>query len=158
MSARRSAPYVLAASQSREGDTGFKLRAVDTAGTVSLLEFSLDAWASGPDLHDHHDSDEAFYVLSGLMEMQVGTDRYRLGPGEFAWVPRGTAHTFANAASQPARALTVATPGGLENFLADQARYLASCHGNPDPAVLAEMREQHAGNRLGPPIRSPEAP
>ncbi|MEO7194885.1 MAG: cupin domain-containing protein [Pseudonocardiaceae bacterium] len=162
MSDQRSGPYILgragARDHSSDSASGFKLRAVDTAGLLSFLEFSLEEWQSGPDLHVHSDSDESFYVLSGEMEFQVGEERHVVGPGEFVWVPRGTAHTFANAGESPARALTVATPGGLERFFAEQAQYLASCVGELDPSVLAEIRRRHGGARLGPPIRSQHAP
>jgi mannose-6-phosphate isomerase-like protein (cupin superfamily) len=155
----RSAPYILGRGEGRDGTGGgFKLQARESAGLLTILEFSLRPWESGPDLHLHSNSDESFYVVSGELEMQVGEERHVLGPGDFAWVPRGTPHTFANASSQPAVAITAATPGGLENYFADQAEYLASCRGEPDPAILAEIRRRHGGARLGPPIRSKRAP
>lgn len=161
MDEQRAASYVLGPGQSRsvpDGPDGFKIRAADSGGLVSLFEFSLQPWQSGPDLHRHHDSDEAFYVVEGTMEMQVGEDRLVLGVGEFAWVPRGSAHTFANAGPGTARALTIATPGGLEHFLADLHRFLASSTGQPDRAALAELRTRHGGTLLGPPIRARAAP
>jgi mannose-6-phosphate isomerase-like protein (cupin superfamily) len=100
MDGQRADPYVLSNSESRGlpgGVQGFKIRAVDSAGLVSFFEFTLGAWESGPPLHVHGTSDESFYVLEGNLEMEVGEQRHLLGPGEFAWVPRGTAHTFANA-------------------------------------------------------------
>jgi hypothetical protein len=124
--------------------SGFKIRACDSGGLVSFFEFSLAAWESGPDLHLHAASDESFYVLSGVLEMQVGEQQHLLGAGWFAWVPRGMAHTFANAGPDAARALTIATPGGIEDFFVEQSRYLASSAGHPDRAVFAEIRERQA--------------
>jgi mannose-6-phosphate isomerase-like protein (cupin superfamily) len=161
MNRQRAAPYVLRASKSRDvpgGLQGFKIRADDSAGLVSFFEFTLGAWESGPSLHLHRTSDESFYVLNGNLEMQVGEQRYLLGPGEFAWVPRGTAHTFANAGPVAARALTIATPGGIEDFFVEQSQYLASSGEHPEIGVLAEIRERHGGALLGPPIRAREAP
>lgn len=161
MDEQRAQPYVLGSSESRsipDGPAGFKIRKNDSGGLVSFFEFSLDAWQSGPDLHLHGNSDESFYVLSGSMEMQVGEQRHVLEAGEFAWVPRGTAHTFANAGTAIARALTIATPGGIEDFFVEHARYLASTTGKADRAVLAELRERHGGALLGPPIRARAAP
>jgi hypothetical protein len=87
---------------------------------------------------------------SVFKQSKVGQDRHVLGPGEFAWVPRGTAHTFANASPHPARAITVATPGGLKNFFAEQAQYLASVGGEPDPAVLAGIVANRCAARFSP--------
>jgi mannose-6-phosphate isomerase-like protein (cupin superfamily) len=158
----RSGPYILGRAEGRDGTRGgassFKLRARESAGLLTILEFSLSAWESGPDLHLHSNSDESFYVVSGELEMQVGEERHVLGPRDFAWVPRGTPHTFANASSEPALAITAATPGGLENYFIDQAEYLASCREEPDPVILDEIRRRHGGARLGPPIRSKQAP
>jgi mannose-6-phosphate isomerase-like protein (cupin superfamily) len=158
---QRADCYVLGSSEGRDvpqGLPGFKIRARDSGGLVSFFEFSLAAWESGPDLHLHVASDESFYVLSGVLEMQVGEQRHLLGAGEFAWVPRGMAHTFANAGPDAAHALTIATPGGIEDFFVEQSRYLASSAGDPDRAVLAEIRERHGGALLGPPIRARGAP
>ncbi|MGI5128064.1 cupin domain-containing protein [Pseudonocardia sp. CA-107938] len=140
------------------GSSDFLVRARESAGLVSVLEFGLDGWQAGPDLHLHEQSDEMFYVLSGELEMQVGTERHVLGQGDFAWVPRGTAHTFVNATGEPARALTVATPGGLEDFLADQAAYLAGLAGPPDRDELDRLRRRHGGRLLGPPITATRQP
>ena len=134
------------------------VRARESAGLVSILEFGLDGWQAGPDLHVHDQSDEMVHVLSGELAMQVGDDRHILGRGDVAWVPRGTAHTFGNAGSDPARALAVATPGGLEDFLADQATYLAARTGPPDRDALAQLRRRHGGRLPGPPIRATRQP
>lgn len=152
MSARRAESFVHRASRDRAA-AGFLLESETTAGLVSLLEFALEGWQPGPDLHLHAHSDEAFYVLDGELEMQVAEQRHILGPGDFAWVPRGVAHTFVNATERQARALTIAVPGGLENYFAEQAAYLAGLTGQPDNEELAEIRRRHGGLRLGPPIR-----
>lgn len=153
----RPAAAFVRRSATDQAEAGFLLAARQTGGLVSVLEFALHGWQSGPDLHLHADSDESFYVLDGELEFQVGEQRYVLGPGDFAWVPRGIGHTFANATAGRARALTVATPGGLEDYLAEQAAYLAGCTGEPDPAALDELRRRHGGRRLGPPIRPDSA-
>src|SRR5258707_11175258 len=95
---QQSQPFVLAPSEARlESPSGpafrssFKLLALDTDGQFSLLEWTLEPWQPGPGLHSHN-FDEAFYVLSGEVEFQVGEDRHVLGPRHLAWVPRGTQH------------------------------------------------------------------
>jgi mannose-6-phosphate isomerase-like protein (cupin superfamily) len=95
-------------------------------------------------MHEH-DYDEAFYVLAGEVEFQVGEERHVLGPRHLAWVPRNIKHSFANAGSVPATGLSVAAPGGLEEIL------LAHAAGEPPPS-------KYGMNPLGPPIRATGAP
>ena len=159
--AERAGAYLLRQGESRGAPgeaSGFKIRAADSGGLVSFFEFALDGWQSGPDLHLHSASDESFYVLEGALEMQVGDERHVLEAGEFAWVPRDTPHTFANAGADPARALTIATPGGIERFFAEHTRYLEQLTGPPGRSILAEIRRRHGGQLLGPPIRARNAP
>jgi hypothetical protein len=58
----RAAPYVLAAGETRRDDAilPFKALASDTGGLLSVCEFTLGAWESGPVLHMHTGVDEAF--------------------------------------------------------------------------------------------------
>jgi quercetin dioxygenase-like cupin family protein len=145
----RSKPFVLSPSEARPNSQGglgyttaFKLLGKDTGGAFSLLEWSLEPWQEGPGLHQHN-FDEAFYVLTGQVVFQIGEDRRVLGPGELAWMPRNTPHSFSSAGPQRSTGLTVSTPGGLENVFAKLNA------GEPAPA---EFQVQH----LGPPVRANE--
>ena len=106
----------------------------------------------------HTDIDEAFFVSRGSLEAQLGEDRVAIGEGGFLWVPRGTAHTFANAGPDPVHVLALATPGGIEDLFAEQYEYLTSLDGPPDLAVLDEMSQRHGSPTVGPPIRARKAP
>jgi quercetin dioxygenase-like cupin family protein len=150
-----AAPFVLAPGQSRghpSADIMIKLGADDSDSALTVLYQSLAPWASGPPLHSHRSEDEAFYVLAGTLLLQVGQQRYQIPAGGFAWLPRGVPHTFANATGQPLRAIGLAVPGGIEDLLAEQAAYLASLTGPPDPGVLAALGALHGTTVLGPPI------
>ncbi len=156
----RAAPYVLAAGETRRDDAilPFKALASDTGGLLSACEFTLGGWESGPVLHSHDAVDEAFHVLRGKLEAQLGDRRVQAEAGGFLWVPRGTAHSFANAGPDPVQVLALALPGGVEELFAEQAAYLTSVQGPPDPGVLAEIGTRHGAPTLGPPIRSTDAP
>lgn len=156
----RAPPFVLGPVEPDDGgaSTSFKVRADDTAGLLSVFEFALTAWESGPVLHLHKASDESFYVLSGELELQIGDERSIVSPGDFAWVPRGTPHTFANAGEVTARGITIATPGGIEHMFQELAEYVASTNGQPDQQELDAIRQRHGGATLGPSIRSNRAP
>jgi mannose-6-phosphate isomerase-like protein (cupin superfamily) len=156
----RAAPYALAAGESRRDDAilPFKALARDTGGLLSACEFTLGPWESGPVLHLHTTVDEAFYVVRGKLEAQLDDRRVQAAAGGFLWVPRGTAHSFANAGPDPVQVLALALPGGIEEFFAEQAAYLSSVQGPPDPSVLGEIGARHGAPTVGPSIRSKDAP
>lgn len=147
---QRSKLLVLEPSQTRPDSPAgipFKLLADDTGGQISALEWTLGPWQSGPERHAHH-FDEAFYVVAGELEMYLDGERHVLASRCMAWVPRETAHTFANAGPDPVTVLTIATPGGLEKFFAAQ---------DGNPAAFPDVPELGV-RRLGPRIRSERAP
>jgi mannose-6-phosphate isomerase-like protein (cupin superfamily) len=99
-----------------------KASADQTAGTLGVFECLVPAGAQGPPEHVHVTFDEAFYVLEGVLPLQVKDETTLLPSGAFAFVPRGTRHTFSNPSEAPIRFLTVCTPGGFEGFFVDAAR------------------------------------
>ena len=155
-----SSPYLLSAGQTRLENAmlPFKVLAADSGGAISVCEFVLPAWSSGPVLHRHDAVDEGFFVVAGRLEFQLDDERRAAGAGDFAWVPRGTAHTFACAGDDPVHVVSFACPGGIEHLFAEQHHYLAGLTGPPDPQVLDEMGERHGAATLGPPITARRAP
>jgi mannose-6-phosphate isomerase-like protein (cupin superfamily) len=59
--------------------------------------------------HVHHRDDEAWYVLEGVLRVQVGDAVVEAGHGAGVFVPRGTPHTYWNAGTGPLRYLLVMT-------------------------------------------------
>ena len=59
--------------------------------------------------HVHHSDDEAWYVLEGVLRVQVGTDEVEAQAGSAVFVPRGKAHTYWNPGPGPVRYLLVMT-------------------------------------------------
>ena len=92
------------------------LRSEESEVAVSIVETSPRP-GTGPPLH-RHDFDEAFYVIEGRLSFQVGDELIEVGPGELAFAPRGTPHTFANLSDAAARQLIVCTPAGFERYFA----------------------------------------
>jgi quercetin dioxygenase-like cupin family protein len=93
--------------------------AADTGDAFSLFEGRV-APRQGPPLHRHQD-DEAFLVLDGTFDFQVGEERLHLGPGGFAFVSKQTPHTYLNSsAEQEGRLLIITLPAGPhERFFAE---------------------------------------
>ena len=160
-SAHRAGPYVLAPGKIRRNPLSvpsIKADSSDTAGLVTVCEGTLAPWESGPPLHAHTRQDEAIYVVEGTLLVQVGEDRHELTAGTFAWIPRDTPHTFANAADTSVRAINISVPGGLEGLFAEQGEYFANLDGEPDPAELGRMGARYGGRLLGGPITATTAP
>ena len=61
---------------------------------LALIEFDLEPSFGGPDIHSHTDHTDAFYVLGGSIEVQIGNERIVAGAGSFAAAPPGVEHTF----------------------------------------------------------------
>jgi quercetin dioxygenase-like cupin family protein len=104
------------------GDTmTLKATGESTGGGLVLLE-NLTAPGGGPPPHIHTREDEFFYVLDGTFEVRIGDELHALGPGGYAYVPRGTVHNFRNTAKTPSRLLVGFTPAGMEGFFRDSGR------------------------------------
>ena len=102
------------------GDTyTFKATGDSTGGALALLEASIPP-GSGPPPHVHADEDEAFYVLSGALQVAAGEQILEARAGDFVFVPRGTLHSFKNLDVQAARALILSVPAGLDRFFEDR--------------------------------------
>jgi mannose-6-phosphate isomerase-like protein (cupin superfamily) len=131
------------------GDTmTLKATAESTGGGLLLLE-NLTAPGGGPPPHLHTREDEFFYVVDGSFEIRVGDELHALGPGGFAFVPRGTVHNFRNTAETPSRILVGFTPAGIEGFFRESGR--AAVDDGPAPGVDADeiARTLVAAERYG---------
>jgi mannose-6-phosphate isomerase-like protein (cupin superfamily) len=99
----------------------FLAESKDTGGSFTLLEGLLKP-GNEPPPHVHGREDELFYVLEGEMDMYVGNEVFKTGPGECLFLPRLQPHTFI-VSSPRLRTLVLFMPGGLEEcFRARSAR------------------------------------
>jgi mannose-6-phosphate isomerase-like protein (cupin superfamily) len=142
---------------SDEGDTAkdsphrFKATAKSTAGR---FDFFVGTFAprTGPPLHYHVHQDDTWYVLDGVLTMQVGDDVFDIGPGDFVSIPPRVAHTFDNLHNGDAavRAVNVMTPGGLFEMFDEMADVPA---GPNQSAALSEVAAGHGTLIVGPTLR-----
>jgi mannose-6-phosphate isomerase-like protein (cupin superfamily) len=61
-------------------------------------------------------SDEAYYVLEGEVEFQVGTHRQQVRAGDFLYAPSNTVHAFRGLSEKPARMVVFDAPAHAEAF------------------------------------------
>lgn len=87
----------------------------ETGGAFFLAEVCV-APGGGTPPHIHHREDESFQLLEGTLTIQVGENTITVRAGDFAFLPRGIAHSFKNIGEGNAKALVLTTPAGLEGF------------------------------------------
>jgi quercetin dioxygenase-like cupin family protein len=114
----------------------------------------------GAPAHTHTREDEAFYVLSGevLVEVEGVTDPLRLGTGAFLFAPRHRRHGYRNVGTTTARLLVLAMPGtGLDRMFAAFDEVGKQSRHTPAIQTIAAIAEQYGPDtavlvhcRLGP--------
>jgi mannose-6-phosphate isomerase-like protein (cupin superfamily) len=111
-------PVVLGPGAGREYAMGriravFKADGAQTGGAYSISEWWLEPRTRGPGAH-RHDEDDVFYVIAGVMSVQVGEEWIDAPAGSFVLVPGGTTHDFENRGEVRAGVLNICAPGGFE--------------------------------------------
>jgi oxalate decarboxylase/phosphoglucose isomerase-like protein (cupin superfamily) len=72
----------------------------------------------GHDRHNHPESEEILYVLSGEgQQMLDDRDAFHVKPGDTIYVPTGVFHSTRNTGWEPMRLLAIYNPGGPEKAL-----------------------------------------
>ena len=116
-------------------DLCVKAGANDTGGAFSVMEYSAGAGFGGPPPHVHQRMVEAFYVLEGELNVTVGKETARAGPGGFVLVSAGTVHTFSNQGTVPAKFILLVSPGGFEKYF-EELPAIVDTHGYPPPPEI----------------------
>jgi quercetin dioxygenase-like cupin family protein len=118
----------------------FKVTGKETQGATTVIDQIIQP-RSGPPPHIHHREDEAFYVLEGAFQFMCGDQRTTLQTGAFAYIPKGTLHTFKNISDKPGRLLVTITPAGLEDFFYKIGSPATNLNSPPpfDPAVINKL-------------------
>ncbi|PAP77208.1 cupin domain-containing protein [Rubrivirga marina] len=154
---RRRAGSLVRAGQDRTGRPrhvfgGLRIDAKvppsDTAGDLYVIEHTDEA-KGGPPRHVHHAQDEWFYVLEGAYRVDVGEERFDLGPGDSVFAPREVPHVWAHVSEGEGRLIIAFQPAGqMESFLGG----LAEMGSAPSPEMMAPLFASHGMTMLGPPL------
>lgn len=125
----------------------------DTGGAYAVHEQWITP-AGNPPPHQHRHEDEAFLVLAGSIDVTVGDTTVALGPGGFAFGPRGVPHTYA-VTSETAHLLVISSPAGAERFFRAVGQVAASLDlpepAAPDVATVVATAARHGITILPPP-------
>ena len=123
-----------------------------TGQRLSVLSCEAPAGEAGPPLHIHPGTDELFLVQGGTLLLHADGATHRLGAGAAAFVPRGTAHTFASGPGEPVRFLAGHTPGGVEQMHRDVCRAEREAGRAFGPAEIMPIAARHDWSFAGPPL------
>lgn len=125
-----------------------KVSPADTGGDLYIIEHS-DASKGGPPRHVHHQQDEWFYVLQGKYRVEIGDERFEIGPGDSIFAPREIPHVWAHTGEGAGRLIIGFQPAGLmESFLAKLAQFGSA----PPQEDLRRLFSAHGMTVLGPPL------
>ena len=130
------------------------LDAAQTDGRLAMFRSSMRGGAASP-VHVHDREDETVFVLEGQGTFWAGDQRWILGPGDTAFLPRGVPHTYAFD-SDIAEIITVCNPAGIEEFFRAVGWDLSNAQPQDwavDPATLRAAAEARGQRVLGPPLR-----
>ncbi|MFI1797867.1 cupin domain-containing protein [Streptomyces sp. NPDC020379] len=117
----------------------------NTHGSLGLIE-ALVPPGGGPPLHIHHDSDEAFYLIEGELEISNEKLSQTVGAGAFIFVPRGKVHAFKNVSDAPCKMLIIFTPGGFERFFKELG--VSADDGRPAPEAEQYAKDVEKAERI----------
>jgi mannose-6-phosphate isomerase-like protein (cupin superfamily) len=84
------APFILAPGEKHPGAPPlerpfFRFASGQTDGLLALAEAQLPSLTAGPNLHVYANEDEMFFVLDGVMTVQVGDRLQEIAAGGLAW-------------------------------------------------------------------------
>ncbi len=125
----------------------------DTGGTYTVHEQWITP-AGNPPPHVHQHEDEAFLVLAGAIEVTVGDTTVGVGPGGFAFGPRGVPHSY-TVTSDVAHLLIIRSPAGAERFFRSVGQRADTLElpeaAAPDVAAVVAIAADHGISILPPP-------
>jgi mannose-6-phosphate isomerase-like protein (cupin superfamily) len=128
----------------------FKTTGEQSGGLLAFLEYHAQPGSIGTSLHVHDGHEEGFYVVQGVLDMQLGDEKLKAHPGAWVFVPRGAAHAFWNSGSEPCVFVGTFTPSGFENLFVERDRLLARGLTRADPE-LRDLGSRYGMTELGPP-------
>ena len=120
------------------GTVKFLASSADTNGAWSLVELT-EKPGYKTRLHRHIYTDEAYYVLEGILTAKIADKTYELPAGSYILIPHGTPHAQGNFGNVPVKVLLTMTPGGFEGSFKDRADLIKV---KPDDPNFIKKREQ----------------
>jgi quercetin dioxygenase-like cupin family protein len=111
----------------------------DTHGAWSLVELT-EKPGYKTRYHRHLYTDEAYYVLEGVLTAKIGDKTYTLPAGSYILIPHGTPHAQGNLGKVPVKVLLTMTPGGFEGSFRDRSTLIKTA--DPNDPNFVKQREK----------------
>jgi oxalate decarboxylase/phosphoglucose isomerase-like protein (cupin superfamily) len=90
----------------------------NTEGPAMSLMHVVLLPGEGHERHNHPDSDEILYILSGRGEQMVDdSDTFPVAPGQAVFIPKAAFHSTVNTGWEPLVLLAIYAPAGAEEAL-----------------------------------------
>jgi len=112
-----------------------KLSGKDTNGSLTLIEQNNEPGIGIP-VHVHGNEDEVFEVLTGQVEMTIGSETTVLESGDLIFCPRGIPHSWRIVGTEKAKAILTVYPSGIENMFIELSELPP---GPPDFPLVAKI-------------------
>jgi mannose-6-phosphate isomerase-like protein (cupin superfamily) len=125
----------------------FKASGLNNDGRLDFFVLDVD-YAFWVPLHTHAVQEDSFFVVDGVLTLQLDDDVFELTAGDFATAPPGVAHSFTNARAgqPPVRLVNLMTPGlGFD-------RYLEQVMAGADEATANRLNQEYGVQMIGPPL------
>jgi quercetin dioxygenase-like cupin family protein len=97
--------------------TRIKVRGEMTNGAWTLIESTVAPQFAGFKRHVHSRITETFYLLEGVLTLELDGTEFECKPGALVVIPPGVRHAYWNATDAPAKYLLHIAPGGFDKFL-----------------------------------------
>jgi quercetin dioxygenase-like cupin family protein len=111
----------------------------DTNGAWSLVELK-EMPGYHTNFHRHNYTDEAFYVMEGVLTVKINDKTIDYPAGSYVLIPHGTPHAQGNRGKGPVRVLLTMTPGGFERSFLDRAKLFETV--KPDDPDFRKKRDE----------------
>jgi quercetin dioxygenase-like cupin family protein len=131
-----------------------KVRYLTTAGATggkwSLVELTENP-GTKTTWHRHNRTDQAYYVIEGVVTFKIKEKTYEYGPGGYVFIPRGTPHGHANRSSSVARVLLTNSPAGFDQYFNARAELLKTMKPGDlqFKKKMAEYRNKYDAEEIG---------
>lgn len=123
------------------GAVRFLVSSEDTKGEWSLVEVT-EKPGYHTNVHRHNRTDEAFYILEGVLTVRINDKTADYPAGSYVLIPRGTAHAQGNVGKVPVRFLLTMTPAGFEQSFRDRIELMKTI--KPDDPEFQKRRRENA--------------
>jgi quercetin dioxygenase-like cupin family protein len=124
----------------------FKVTPKDSNG-VLVIENSFHQ-KGGPARHLHFNQDEWFYAVEGEFILEVGSEKFRLTPGDSVLAPRNIPHVWACSGNGHGKMMIAFMPAGqMEAFFREVTK------ANSMPPLDPGLWRAHGMELLGPPLQ-----